>query len=243
MLQWYTLSGSVSENSKEANLIIYRNKAGRFDSAPQTEGLAVGSATLVMRDCQNLQLRYQFFERNESQFVLGPSGTLALTRLVGFFDACSEPDGRIVAPTDLQPDNAGLSAKQSGAWFVPSTSGQGMMLTVQPPTAAPGYFFGSWFTYDRTPNDPNAHHWLSLGGETRQNANGEIEFKIFQTTGGELSRRSTQNTTEIGRGTLRFLTCDRAVLDYQFHPRADAGGFRGLSGRQQLQKIVACAGS
>lgn len=127
------------------------------------------------------------------------------------------------------------------------------MLTVQPPStdspSANGFFFGAWFTYDALV-DPYAalgrgstQDWLTISGETKASTADTISFSIYRTIGGEFEEHGTSNHSVIGTGSLQMLSCDHAVLSYRFDDGFHAGQFRGLSGTQNLQKIVSCAQS
>ena len=77
------------------------------------------------------------------------------------------------------------------------------MMTVQPATAAaPGFFFGGWFTYDAgASNDPTSQHWLTLSGEIPVNAtSGAVPVTIYRTLGGQLAAPFGVGFADGGRG-------------------------------------------
>ena len=117
------------------------------------------------------------------------------------------------------------------------------MMTVQPATAAaPGVFFGGWFTYDAgVPNDPTSQHWLTLSGEIPVNAQtGVVPVTIYRTLGGQLAAVPTQNSAILGQGTVTFSGCANAVLRYQFDDTLIAGTFKARTGEINLQRLGAC---
>ncbi len=238
-LRWYTLSGVVEPGAKVAQLEIRRNNAGVFDSAPITESTVVGTATLRAQDCNRATLEFEFINSE----ALGKYGVLPLERLTGGSAPCQLSNGQTQPGRDSRPAFGGFDGRQSGSWYQPTTSGQGLMMTVQPATAsAPGFFFGGWFTYDAgKPNDPTSKHWLTLSGEIPVNAQpGVVPVAIYRTLGGQLSAVPTQNNTIVGHGTVTFSGCDVAVLRYQFDDAPIVGAFKARSGQINLSRLGAC---
>ena len=238
-LRWYTLSGVVEPAAKVARLEIRRNDAGVFDSAPITQSMVVGTATLRAQDCNRATLEFKFISSEAN----GKYGVLPLDRLTGGSAPCQLSNGQTLPGRDARPARGGFDARQSGSWYQPTTAGQGLMMTVQPATAsAPGFFFGGWFTYDAgVPNDPTTQHWLTLSGEIPVNAQpGVVEVAIYRTLGGQLAAVPTQNNTIMGRGTVTFAGCDTAVLRYQFDDALIAGAFRARAGAINLSRLGAC---
>ena len=220
-------------------LEIRRNTSGVFDSPPITQSTVVGSAVLRAEDCNRATLSFDFFG-DEAYGLLhrGPFGVLPLTRLTGGAFPCQSPAGLNVPRRDARPPAAGFDSRQSGAWFESATSGQGFMLSVQPPrTDAPGTF-----TYDAgTPNDATSQHWLTLAGETRADGQaGTLPVVIYRTLGGKLASVPTENSFAVGNGLISFTGCDKAVFSYQFLDALIVGAFRGRSGEIALTRLGNC---
>ncbi len=238
-LRWYTLSGVVEPGAKVAQLEIYRNSAGIFDSAPITQSTVVGKATLRATDCNRATLEFEFVASEAG----GKYGVIPLDRLTGGSAPCRLNPAQNVPGRDARPARAGFDARQSGAWYKPQTSGQGVMMTVQPATdAAPGFLFGGWFTYDAgTPNDLSTQHWLTLSAEIPVSAQaGVVPVTIYRTLGGKLASVPTQNYTVVGHGSVSFNGCANAVLRYQFDDALTAGSFRARAGEINLERLATC---
>ena len=238
-LRWYTLSGIVEPGAKVARLEIRRNVAGLFDSAPVTQSTVVGTATLRAQDCNKATLEFEFISSEAG----GKQGVLPLDRLTGGSATCQLSNGQTLPGRDVRPAFGGFDGRQSGSWFEPETSGQGLMMTVQPPTStAPGFFFGGWFTYDAgLANDPTSQHWLTISGEIRPDAQaGVVPVKIYRTLGGQLARAPTQNNTILGSGTVTFSGCESAILRYKFDDALIVGTFRARMGEINLVRSGTC---
>ena len=248
-LRWYTVSGIVESDAKVAHLEIRSSYDGVFDSGPATQSRVVGTATLRAQDCNHSTLEFDFFQSELNGIdpswpdQVGKYGVLPLDRLTGGSAPCQMSNGQTLPGRDARPARNGFDGRQSGSWYQPTTSGQGLMMTVQPATAsAPGFFFGGWFTYDAgVPNDPTTQHWLTLSGEISVNAqSGVVPVTIYRTLGGQLAGMPTQNNTILGRGTVTFAGCDTAVLRYQFDDALIVGAFRARAGEINLQRLGAC---
>src|SRR4029453_19222142 len=124
--RWYTLSGSVA-SGQPASLKIYRNIGGNFNALPVTDGVEVGTAILSFDTCTSGALTYTFSDGSAR------SGNIALTRLTSN-ETCST--------TSARPTNADFAL--SGNWYVPTLSGQGFTLEVNPTS---GLLFFAWYTY------------------------------------------------------------------------------------------------
>ena len=238
-LRWYTVSGTVEPGATSAQLEIRRNIGGQFATIPVTASSVVGSAILRATDCNHASLTFTF----HTNVNWLKAGVLPLQRLTGGSAPCQMPNGQALPGRDARPARNGFDTRQSGSWNQQQSSGQGLMMTVQPATeTAPGFFFGGWFTYDvGTPNDPTAQHWLTLSGEIPVNAqSGVVPVKIYRTLGGGLAVRPTQTSAVHGHGTVTFSGCDRAVFRYQFDDTPIVGAYRARAGEINLQRLGAC---
>ncbi len=238
-LRWFGMQGTVAADAREAVLQITRNVLGTFNAPPVTTANVVGSARFVMSDCNHGTLDYAIEVAGEEPV----SGSLALQRLAGGFDDCNTSGGT-AAGDDARPPANGFDAKQSGAWFQPSQSGQGMMLSVQPPTATvTGLLFGAWFTYDPAGqgDDPTAQHWFSIVGQTSNSGPpGQTRVAILRTLGGDVGQQATSNSVRVGEGEIRLQAC-AMTLDYRFDDSDVAGRFRGLAGQLTTEPVAPCA--
>ncbi len=237
-LAWYYLQGSPVAGAASADLEIVRNTGGRFAAPPITQAEVVGRAELRLTDCDRATLSYTFNANVEG----GRSASMPLERLGPRLQACLRTDGTTLSPPTTVADNNGFSQRQSGAWFEPATSGQGLMFEVQPAREGdPGFVFGAWFTYDIPPaNDAAAQDWFSLQAPIGTASEGRIELPIVRVIGGELNRTATQNAFRVGTATLTFNGCDRAVFAFEFDTGKLAAEHSGRSGTQQLQRAGGC---
>ena len=129
----------------------------------------------------------------------------------------------------------------SGAWFEPSTAGQGLMIELYTSAARSGaapYLFAGWFTYTDRVGGVAEHDWFALEGT------GSVDGRVFPLTIGRPNASSFDNgaaagaPVRLGTATLTFISCTDAVLDYQFNA---AGGSRsGQVVLQRLLKNVSC---
>ncbi|HET7844504.1 MAG TPA: hypothetical protein VFL14_10165, partial [Xanthomonadales bacterium] len=235
-LRWYSLQGTATGDSPVAELDILENGEGNFAAPPVTSARRVGSATLRFESCSLAHLEFRF---DPGVFGDAPDGyrrEVSLTRLTPRTEACRLADGtqQSVATTP----RAGFDARQSGAWFDPATSGQGLMLTVDPQSA----LFGAWFTYD-TPNtfDDSLHqHWLSLQADLANARDGTVVATIYRSDGAGIDGGPVARTVRVGEATLTFQSCDRLRVDYRFEG-PDAGTFAlAPLGTLNLQRIGGC---
>lgn len=237
--RWYSLQGQASPGATTVNLQILRNQGGRFAAPPQTTAEIVGSAELSFTSCDEATLSYRFTAPVEN----GRSGSQPWTRLGGRLLPCARGDGRTDPPTAPVADAGGFSRRQSGAWFDPVSSGQGLMFEVQPASSGqPGLLFGAWFTYDpqQPGDDPGAQDWLVLQGALGGASAGRTAVPILRITGGALGADATSNLTPIGSAELRFDGCNRLQMDYRFDSTELAAQHSGRVGTLSLERIGGC---
>ncbi len=237
-LSWYYLRGTVAAGATRADLEIVRNVGGRFAAPPVTAAEVVGRAELRLSDCDRATLSYAF----NTDVEFGLSGSMPLVRLGPRLQPCLRTDGTTLATATMVADSNGFSQRQSGAWFEPASSGQGLMFEVQPARAGDaGFVFGAWFTYDVPPgNDSTQQDWFTLQAPLEGASGGRIELPILRVIGGELDRTASSSTFRVGMATLTFVGCDRAVFQFQFDSNELAAEHSGRSGMQQLQRAGGC---
>jgi len=102
-----------------------------------------------------------------------------------------------------------LGAGHSGAWFDPETSGQGLLIEVEPEDE---FVFLSWFTYtDPESAHPGEQHWFTAQG----NYSGfSATLPLYQTLGGRFDDSQPVNGEVVGELTLTFDDCTAGSVAY-----------------------------
>jgi len=205
--RWYSLQGAAPADASGAPLVIYANQGGNFASGPPTTAVAVGTATLTFFNCREGSLVYRFNDGSAS-------GSITLQRLVASTNC----------PLDAQLTQPMLRA---GAWFDPATSGQGATVSIAPDGTS-YIVFAAWYTY--VPNGAqvgglDSQRWYSLQGRWDPTTSSVVDVQIFETRGGRFdqARPPTQQTTQVGTGTIDFRGCNDLRLAYTFTGGASAG--------------------
>ena len=238
-LAWYTLQGGgVTPGTTYADLAIAMPDPGVFNSGG-VSGRQVGTAHLSFSDCSSGTLWYQF----DADTNDGAGGLITLTRLTPSTDPCTLADGSAAPAQNANPPASGFDSHQSGSWFDPTTSGQGMQLTIVPAgNGSAGLVFAAWFTFDPAgkSDDPMNQHWFTLQGDLSSAAGGKVTLPIYRIIGGAFDATPTSNYSAVGHATLTMQACDTAQLDYQFDTTAVAHAFAGLNGSMRLAKIGGC---
>lgn len=238
-VRWYSLFGLPAPGAKRVALDILRNAGGSFAGGPETTSIVVGTAELSFHDCDHATLSYQFYPPFESARM----GSMPWQRIGSRVRPCNLADGSIQSPQLIAPDSQGFSLRQSGTWFDPISSGQGMKIEVLPASAQQsGLLFAAWFTYDpQTPgDDAAAQDWLIMQGDLATAQQGVVQVPVFRVVGGELDRVATSNLFQIGVAQFQFQGCDRLRVQYQFDVSAEAADHVGLNGVLNLERIGGC---
>lgn len=212
--RWYTFNGALTNNQSQADLSILMNTGGNFDAQPVTFSTTVGSAQIRFTDCTTATLDYTFDD--------GRSGSIPLQRVMSD-NTCAGG-----ASSSVQADYA-----FSGAWYDPATSGQGLMVEVNP--VAGKLAFG-WFTYAVQGQSAGAQglRWFTAEGDFEDGAR-SASLTLYATIGGRFDAADSVTTTAVGSVVLSFSSCELATLTYRF----DAGELTGLSGTINLQRLGA----
>lgn len=232
--QWFSAQGKVSDMTATygPGLGIYttNGKLGLFDSSPKMAAIGTGWAYVSMVDCDHMHFRY---EEDPDNWIDPQWHDMDLVRLLPNVN-CSNS----IPAVTPQPSSAGLS----GAWYDPTTSGQGFAFEFNPNVRG-GEVFGGWFTYlprlyPSTPLiqlDPG-QDWYTLQGPY-STASGDASVGIFATIGGAFAAPNTPSTvittTQVGTAFIHFSSCSKASISYQFF----AGDAQGLSRTIQLQRL------
>lgn len=238
-LAWYTLQGNVASGATEVDLAIGRNAPGTFNSG-SVAAMRVGSASVRFGDCDHALLLYQFDANVSGTY----GGAIALARLSPSTAVCELTDGSTGAAEIANAPAHGFDARQSGTWYDPDTTGQGLQLSVIPAgNGFDGLLVGAWFTFDPPggADDAQKQHWFTLQGDLRTAANGQVQLPILRTLGGMLDFFPTHDTVRVGAATLTFLACDRARFDFAFDSSEVAHAYAGLRGGANLIRIGGCA--
>jgi hypothetical protein len=110
-----------------------------------------------------------------------------------------------------------INPGHNGAWFNPTTSGQGFLLDVMPET---NLAFLAWFTYDLVQPAPSetatvgypGHRWLTAQGPLKGNA---ANLNVYLTRGGLFDNSAAVRNIPDGTITLTFNDCTSGTVDYQ----------------------------
>ena len=104
---------------------------------------------------------------------------------------------------------ASINVGHSGAWFDPATSGQGLMIDVEPSGQS---IFVAWFTFtDAASDDPGRQRWLTAQGSFSGTA---AVLAVHETLGGEFDNARSVETNEVGTMRIDFSDCGNALLGY-----------------------------
>jgi hypothetical protein len=211
--RWYTFGGNVRAGDSAAVLSLYQNVGGNFDAPPVTSAVQVGNVGLSFSDCTTGQLSYTFTDGS------GRNGTIPLTRLTPNV-SCTQAGG----------PSAGGDFGLSGNWFDRTTSGQGVIIELNP--LAKVLFF-AWYAY--------AVNGQALGAAGQRWYTGQanyvpgarsIPLSLYETTGGLFnSVAPAPITAPVGTGNLTFTSCNAAMLSFSFIAGSSAGqtGIIGLT--------------
>ena len=132
------------------------------------------------------------------------------------------------------PSDFGLS----GTWYNPATSGQGMLIEVNPGDSAA---FIGWYTYaaDGASAGAAGQRWFSAQAPYTAGA-ASIDLTIYASTGGTFdSSAGTVHTDAVGTATLTYTSCNDAELAYMF----TAGELNGRHGTIPLSRLGATPAS
>jgi hypothetical protein len=216
--RWYTMQGPVGDARVPATVSVTANYGGNFAQPPSTIAVGIGSATIKFSSCTTGELTYQFND--------GRNGVIPLTRLTENL-SCTWSGTGATAPQD---------ALRSGSWFDPATSGQGMIIDINPSNNR--LVFGGWYTY--APNGqaiggPASQRWYTFQGENYNlvGNNPVASVTIHETTGGTFNQNASQQTIEVGTATVQFTSCTALQFSYSF----SGGTSAGLSGTRNLVRV------
>jgi hypothetical protein len=239
-ISWFTFTGADSDNPNEqhwftaqgnysgdtAVLDLFETFGGKFDDPQEVTTTQVGEVILSFSDCEQGQMTY-LFDNEELQ------GEFPLMRVIpGSENICEGLSGNNTQAVDI---NAGMD----GAWFDPSTSGQGYFIDAHPDPEGGNFIFVSWFTFgDET---ASGQRWLTAQGGFEGST---AEIDVFETTGGSFDDPQATSTTKVGTMSLDFTDCSNAQLSYSLPANAVEGDIaitRVIPGGQALCEELAGA--
>jgi hypothetical protein len=208
--RWYTFSGDVTSGQSSAVLTLYENTGGSFDAQPMTSAVPVGSVVLSVTDCTHAAMTYMFADGS------GRSGRVELERLT--------PN---VTCSNSGPDALDADFGYSGNWFDMTTSGQGIVLELNP-DASMAFF--AWYTY--APNGQlraeAGQRWYTGQASYAPGARA-LPVTLYETTGGLFDTSPpSPNTAPVGTATVTLTNCTSLQLSYSFAGGSSAGMARTI---------------
>ena len=214
--RWFTFSGNGQSGKPNVPVTLYQNVGGNFNAPPITSAKAVGSGTLAFSECNAATLDYAFSDGS------GRTGSIALTRLL--------PNVTCTMGTAASTNaDFGLS----GNWYDASTSGQGVVVEVNPVSP---FFFLTWYTYAPAGESSGAagQRWYT-GQVSYVPGSRSVTAPLYETTGGVFDQATdpAPSTVPVGTVTFTFASCASAQLQYDF----TAGTNAGRSGTIALARV------
>jgi hypothetical protein len=153
----------------------------------------------------------------------GRTGSVPLTRLT---------QNVTCATSGTPPVNADFG--YSGNWFDPATSGQGLVIELNP---ASRVLFLTWYTYASSGQASGAagQRWFTAQSDVYTPGARTVPVTIYQTTGGLFDEPTTPKpqSAAVGTGTVTFTSCTAVSFAYNF----TGGGFAGRAGTQSLVRV------
>ena len=181
-------------------------------------------------DLQERVTRYVAKATNPNPLMIGRRrllGVLGALPAVPLLGALARPGAPAIAATTVAtaPDieQQGLT----GAWYDPTTSGQGFMLEVIPDQLL---IVGAWYTYDTTAGGVETQRWYTFSG-TIASGTSSASVTLYQTTGGNFATTPVTHAVATGTATLSFGSCSTATFAFTLND-GRAGSIsliRGLS--------------
>ena len=205
--RWYTFNGNGQSGSASVPVTIYQNVGGNFDALPITQPTAVGSGTLAFSDCSNGTLSYTFTDGS------GRTGSTPLTRLTPNVTCATD------AASGTDADFA-----LSGNWFAPATSGQGVVLELNPGSQS---LLLTWYTYAPAGQSmgPSGQRWFVGLQKPYVPGTRSFALQLYETTGGLFDQPTNPapSSEPVGTANLAFASYAAAQLDYAFTGGSSAG--------------------
>jgi hypothetical protein len=116
--------------------------------------------------------------------------------------------------------NTAINVGHGGAWFNPETSGQGVLIDVDPTS---NFMFIAWFAYTAdSSSNPFEQRWFTAQGEYNGN---QAELVLYETLGGQFDDSAPVETLPIGSVSLAFGGCNDAQMSYVIDTEGLQGDF------------------
>jgi plastocyanin len=214
--RWYTVQGDVTDSDDSATMPIYQTQGGAFDTSQATSTAPVGQAVMHFDDCTHGSLAYTFSDGS------GRSGTIPLARLLANVNCTT--DGT---------NTGGGAYLRSGAWADLGTSGQGLVMDINPPQSV---FFAAWYTFLANAGQNagvTSQHWYTLQAAIPATFSALNDVGIYESTGGVFDQHATTATAPVGSADITWQSCSLATMAYTF----TAGPHAGLSGTLDLTRL------
>lgn len=205
--RWYTLQGAVDSGVGTANINIYSSVGGNFDALPAVPAQKVGTATLSLADCGHGTLVYTFSDGSAR------IGAIDLSRL----------DANVTCGSAGDNGNAPGNYALSGAWYDAQTSGQGLIVDVNP---ANTLFSAGWYTFatDGAAHGAAGQRWYIVQDNAfAVGATGKKGMAIFEASGGAFGASGGVANVPVGTADFVFATCSSASLSFHFTAGSNAG--------------------
>jgi len=205
--RWYTLQGAVDAGVGTASIGIYSATGGNFDALPAVPASKVGTATLSLADCGHGTLVYSFSDGSAR------IGAIDLSRL----------DANVTCGAAGDSGNAPGNYALSGAWYDAQTSGQGLIVDVNPLNTL---FSAGWYTF--APGGASAgaagQRWYIIQDNAfAAGATGKTGMAIYEATGGAFGAAGGVSNVQVGTANFAFATCSSASLSFHFTTGSNAG--------------------
>ncbi len=202
--RWYSIQGPIAGDQDSLGVAIFENVGGNFDAPPATTASVVGTGMIRFDSCESGSFDYAFDD--------GRFGNVPLRRLLPNV-SCTE-----AGPPDDSASDFGLS----GTWYNPDTSGQGLLVEVNPVDAQ---VFVGWYTYALAGASYGAagERWFSA--QTPYTVGTTVfNLTLYASHGGIFdSPIGVVTTSAVGTATLEFTSCTSATFSYAFVSGPNAG--------------------
>jgi hypothetical protein len=109
------------------------------------------------------------------------------------------------------PPNQPLQAGHSGAWYQPSTSGQGFVVEVAPQQSI---VTAGWYTFPASAATKGQHRWFTASAPYSAGQTSS-RMTIYRNTGGNFDAPPSTQAVAVGSATLTFQSCTSGRYDYE----------------------------
>lgn len=205
--RWYAMQGAPAAAPGTFDVDIATGYGGAFAQPPVVVGSVVGHGTLTFNDCNSGVLSYTLNDGASR------SGAMPLARLIA--------NVTCTASGDRGPAGSYLL---SGSWFEPVTSGQGLIIEVNP---VQPYLFAAWYTFmpnGSGENGADGQRWYTLQLGALTNGDTYIEqIGIYTASGGKFDAPAPVNVQQVGTANLSIDSCQSLTLSYVFYAGVNAG--------------------